>query len=94
MLDPSATESSCGGESADEMDKFQPGAAAELYPPLQERAKYKVRHNKDTEKEKKVRRTGIYVKLSETLDGKPGIGKTGPAGKRKAVISNLELMPA
>ena len=38
-LDPDATESSSGGESADEMDKFQPGA--ELYAPLQERAKYR-----------------------------------------------------
>ena len=38
-LDPDATESSSGGESADETDKFQPGA--ELYAPLQERAKYR-----------------------------------------------------
>ena len=38
-LDPEATESSSGGESADETDKFQPGA--ELYAPLQERAKYR-----------------------------------------------------
>ena len=38
-LDPDATESSSGGESGDEMDKAQPGA--ELYAPLQERAKYR-----------------------------------------------------
>ena len=38
-VDPDATESSSGGESADEMDKFTPGA--ELYAPLQERAKYR-----------------------------------------------------
>ena len=38
-LDPDATESSSGGESADETDKFHSGA--ELYAPLQERAKYR-----------------------------------------------------
>ena len=38
-LDPDATESSSGGESADETDNFQAGA--ELYAPLQERAKYR-----------------------------------------------------
>ena len=38
-LDPDATESSSGGESGDEMDKAQAGA--ELYAPLQERAKYR-----------------------------------------------------
>ena len=38
-VDPDATESSSGGESADEMDKFTPGA--ELYAPLQERVKYR-----------------------------------------------------
>ena len=34
-LDPDATESSSGGESADELDKFNPGA--ELLAPIQER---------------------------------------------------------
>ena len=38
-LDPDATESSSGGESGDEMDKFSAGA--ELYAPLEERAKYR-----------------------------------------------------
>ena len=37
--DPDATESSSGGESGDEMDKFS--ATAELYAPLEERAKYR-----------------------------------------------------
>ena len=38
-LDPDATESSSGGESGDEMDKFTAGA--EFYAPLHERAKYR-----------------------------------------------------
>jgi len=38
-LDPDATESSSGGESADEHDKFTPGS--ELFAPIQERAKYR-----------------------------------------------------
>ena len=40
FLDPDATESSSGGESADEMDRGF-SASAELYAPLQERAKYR-----------------------------------------------------
>ena len=39
FVDPDATDSSSGGESADEMDKFTPGA--ELYAPLEERAKFR-----------------------------------------------------
>jgi len=38
-LDPEATESSSGGESGDELDSYPTGA--ELYAPLEERAKYR-----------------------------------------------------
>jgi len=38
-LDPDATESSSGGESADELDSFNSGA--ELYAPIQDRAKFR-----------------------------------------------------
>ena len=38
-LDPDATESSSGGESADEHDKYPSGAT--FYAPIRERAKYR-----------------------------------------------------
>ena len=39
LLDPEATESSSGGDSADEDEKYTPGAV--LYAPIKERAKYR-----------------------------------------------------
>jgi len=39
FVDPDATESSSGGESADELDTFS--ASAEVYAPIQDRAKYR-----------------------------------------------------
>ncbi|XP_023336822.1 KAT8 regulatory NSL complex subunit 1, partial [Eurytemora carolleeae] len=39
FLDPEATESSSGGDSADEDEKYTPGAV--LYAPIKERAKYR-----------------------------------------------------
>ena len=39
FVDPEATESSSGGDSADEHEKFNP--AAVLYAPIKDRAKYR-----------------------------------------------------
>ncbi len=39
ILDADATESSSGGESADEHEKYPPGGT--LYAPIKERAKYR-----------------------------------------------------